>query len=133
MQVAPIIIKFMLACYTTAEPQEQLGAVHWNSGGGGEARQWLFANGLVDENHRPTKRGKAWVDEVRGRQVNSFVAAFRPAARAPSLATFAVYAKVRRLSSGLREKCTRARKLWTGRHTCSCTTYLSLALRGLCT
>ena len=61
MTLAPITIKFMLACYTTPEPGEHVGQEHWNSSAGLDARRWLADNGLIDGNDRATPRGEAWV------------------------------------------------------------------------
>lgn len=61
MEMAPIVIKFMLACYCTPEPGEHVGVNHWNSDAGRETRNWLFENDLIDANFRATPRGEAWV------------------------------------------------------------------------
>ncbi len=61
MNLAPIHITFMMACYTSLEPEAQLGERHWNSPGGKETRSWLIQNELIDGNNRATDRGEAWV------------------------------------------------------------------------
>jgi len=61
MMMAPIHIKFMIACYTTSEPMEQLGERHWNSTAGLAIREWLFENELIDTHNRATEKGVAWV------------------------------------------------------------------------
>jgi hypothetical protein len=58
---APIDIDFMIACYCSAEPWQNLGMRRWDSSAGKETRDWLQHEGLVDANYRPTDRGKAWV------------------------------------------------------------------------
>lgn len=60
-QRAPILIDFMLACYTRPEPCEALGEAHWDSPAGRQTRLWLRENDLIDDNYRPTERGAAWV------------------------------------------------------------------------
>ena len=60
MTLAPITIKFMLACYCSGQPAVELGT-QWNSGAGQETLHWLQANGLIGDNYRVTERGEAWV------------------------------------------------------------------------
>jgi hypothetical protein len=64
MSVPPRTIQFMLACYFSPNPAAVLRDATWNCGAGREARRWLQENGLLDEDHRPTSRGKAWVKYI---------------------------------------------------------------------
>ena len=61
LNLAPIHITFMMACYTSHEPMAQLGERHWNSDGGKSTRKWLLENKLIDADNRATDRGDAWV------------------------------------------------------------------------
>jgi len=63
-RTAPIVVSFMLVCYFSPNPEEELGHAHWNSGAGLETRKWLSDNGLIDAGHRATERGKAWVEFI---------------------------------------------------------------------
>lgn len=63
-KLAPIYIKFMLACYVGTNPHEQLGERCWNSSAGNDVRDYLQFHGLIDGENRPTDRGKAWVDFI---------------------------------------------------------------------
>lgn len=59
----PITISIMLACYALVQPQDgMLG--EWNSPAGIASRRWLQENGLIDEDHRVTEKGKAWVNHI---------------------------------------------------------------------
>jgi hypothetical protein len=59
----PIKISFMLACYVSPEPSRYVLG-EWDSEAGIETRRWLQENGLIDENHRATPRGEAWVQFI---------------------------------------------------------------------
>jgi hypothetical protein len=65
MTRAPITIKFMLVCYTSPLPAEEIGENEWNSPAGREATEWLFEKGLVEGSSRnslrATEKGEAWV------------------------------------------------------------------------
>src|SRR5688572_15327078 len=61
MSVPPITITFMLACFTSPNPEAVLREAVWNSIAGRRTRQWLLDNGLVDANYKPTSRGDFWV------------------------------------------------------------------------
>ena len=61
---APIVIEFMLECYFSHDPEANLGSHRWNSSAGRATRRWLWNQGLVDENERPTDRGNAWVKSI---------------------------------------------------------------------
>ena len=61
MEVSPLTIEFMLQCYCSNNPAANLGEHRWNSDAGKEVRAWLYAQGLVHVDERPTDRGKAWV------------------------------------------------------------------------
>ena len=62
--LAPIHIKFMLACHCSGDPENTLGSAHWNSSAGHDTKQWLIENDLIDENNRSTPRGRAWVQFI---------------------------------------------------------------------
>ncbi len=64
VQLAPIHIKFMIACYTSPEPMAQLSERHWNSTAGVNVREWLLQQGLIDEHNKATERGEAWVEFI---------------------------------------------------------------------
>lgn len=57
----PIHINFMMACYTSPNPEEELGEAHWGSEGGQSARAWLKKEGLIGDDNRATARGAAWI------------------------------------------------------------------------
>jgi hypothetical protein len=59
--VAPIHINFMMACFTSPDPERRMHTDHWNSPAGLETRRWLLDNGLITEDNRATDRGEAWV------------------------------------------------------------------------
>jgi hypothetical protein len=63
--LAPITIIYMLACYTSPKPEEEVGGPSvWNSEAGRETRNWLRDNGLVGEDWRATEKGIAWVQFI---------------------------------------------------------------------
>lgn len=64
MSVPPIVIRFMLACFTNNDPEQLVRPATWNSEAGRDARQWLKDNGLIDADHKATKRGKFWVEDI---------------------------------------------------------------------
>lgn len=64
INLAPIHITFMIACYTSSEPEAQLGERHWNSPAGMDTRGWLLQNELIDGDNRVTERGKEWVNYI---------------------------------------------------------------------
>lgn len=66
--VPPIVIQFMLACYYSPKPAEQIGEL-WRKPIGDEVRGWLLAQKLITPPPEPpwatyevTEKGKAWVD-----------------------------------------------------------------------
>lgn len=63
MNVSPLIISIMLACYCSIEPKSHVGAL-WDSPEGRGAIDWLMSQELIDENARPTSKGKAWVHYI---------------------------------------------------------------------
>ena len=63
MSVPPNTIDFMLACYTSAATDAVLKS-QWHCEAGRHTREWLHANGLIDEDNRATERGKAWVKYI---------------------------------------------------------------------
>lgn len=63
-QPAPVTISFLLAMYYHPAPAGAIGEQSWNSRSGTAAREWLFVNQLVDENHRVTARGRAWIERL---------------------------------------------------------------------
>lgn len=63
-QPAPVTISFLLAIYYHPDPATAIGEQSWNSRSGTAAREWLFVNQLVDENHRVTARGRAWIERL---------------------------------------------------------------------
>lgn len=64
MRVSPLTIKIMLACYTSPDPEEEIGSHIWNSESGASARNWLKSDALIDLNHRPSGKGEAWVEFI---------------------------------------------------------------------
>lgn len=59
----PITISIMLACYALVQPQDgMLG--EWGSPAGIQSRRWLRENGLIDEEHRATEKGRVWVKHI---------------------------------------------------------------------
>jgi hypothetical protein len=64
MTVAPITIRFMLACYYAAYPRDEIGVISWESPAGIEVRDWLKEKELVDDRYQATERGRAWVEMI---------------------------------------------------------------------
>jgi hypothetical protein len=64
MTVAPITIRFMLACYAYPKPSEAIGLGTWESYAGKAARKYLKYNELVDDKYQATERGRAWVEMI---------------------------------------------------------------------
>lgn len=63
--LAPIDISFMLVCYVSGDPKQELGSKQWNSPAGQKTRDWLVGNDLVEaETYRATERGRAWVEFI---------------------------------------------------------------------
>lgn len=60
----PIVIEFMLNCYYSYSPETNLGVHRWDSSAGRATRRWLWTQGLIDEDNRPTPRGTAWVKSI---------------------------------------------------------------------
>lgn len=59
----PITISFMLACYASTEPQRYVLG-EWNSPAGILSRRWLQENGLIDDEHHATEKGRVWVKHI---------------------------------------------------------------------
>lgn len=66
--VPPIVIEYMLACYYSPTPGEEVG-YSWSRPIGAEVRAWLLSNKLITappgppwETYEVTDKGKAWVD-----------------------------------------------------------------------
>jgi len=63
-QRPPITISIMLACYVSPLNIGHHALGEWNSPAGIKSRRWLQDNGLIDEDHRATEKGKAWVNHI---------------------------------------------------------------------
>ena len=61
---SPMLIRIMLACYYSPDPEDEIGLGSWTSEVGQDVRTWLAENGLIDDYNRATDRGKAWVDFI---------------------------------------------------------------------
>lgn len=59
--VTPLIIRVMLACHVSSEPDRQFAVEQWGSTACEGARAWLMDNGLIDGELQATERGRAWV------------------------------------------------------------------------
>lgn len=63
LEVSPLTIQIMLACFCTPEPSAWFEAEQWTSRAAIDARAWLCTNGLITQAEEPraTDKGKAWV------------------------------------------------------------------------
>jgi hypothetical protein len=58
---APIVIKIMLACWTSPFPSDEVGESVWHSRAGQQTRAYLTREGLICSDNRATPRGEAWI------------------------------------------------------------------------
>jgi hypothetical protein len=58
---APIVLKIMLACWTSPTPMDEVGEAVWNSRAGQQTRGYLMHEGLVSDDYFVTPRGEAWI------------------------------------------------------------------------
>jgi hypothetical protein len=63
MSVPPTTISFMLACLSS-DPASALRPGDWNCETGRQTRRWLREKEMIDEDNRPTKKGKAWINNI---------------------------------------------------------------------
>ncbi len=61
---SPMLIRIMLACYYSPDPENEIGLGSWTSEVGQSVREWLMARELIDDSYRATDRGKAWVEFI---------------------------------------------------------------------
>lgn len=68
LEVSPLTIQIMFACFCTPEPSAWFEPAQWSSKAGIEVKCWLLERGLITgddgiphEEPRATDRGKAWV------------------------------------------------------------------------
>lgn len=68
LEVSPLTIQIMLACFCTPEPSSWFEPDQWCSTASIDVRHWLLEAGLItgidgipDTEPRATERGKAWI------------------------------------------------------------------------
>lgn len=59
VNVSPLCIRLMIACYAFPEPKDVIP--EWNNDICHSLRNYLLGHGLIDEKFRATPRGEAWV------------------------------------------------------------------------
>ena len=62
--LAPVHIVWAIAYYVSPEPEEYLGRDHFGSPVGGEMRDWLLEEGLIDAGQHPTPRLETWIQHL---------------------------------------------------------------------
>ena len=64
MNIPPLAIELMLACYVSTSPVSMVGQHVWLSSAGRYWRAWLLEHDLIDNDSRPTPRGGQWVERI---------------------------------------------------------------------
>lgn len=71
IEVSPLTIQIMFACFCSPEPSSWFEPAQWASKAGIEVRHWLLERGLITGDDgiphgepRATDRGKAWVSFI---------------------------------------------------------------------
>lgn len=59
-----LMVKIAAACYTSSEPWCFFTHAVWNSRAGRGIRGALFNEGLIDDAHQITPKGRAWVEAI---------------------------------------------------------------------
>lgn len=62
--VSPLTIQIAIACHVSADPEEAVGVVTWESPAGREVRAWLTANEFVNGAHKGNEKLEAWVRKI---------------------------------------------------------------------
>jgi len=59
-----MMVQIMLACYVYERPWEKISSRGWNSSAVKDIRYTLHKNGLIDADHKITKKGICWVKAI---------------------------------------------------------------------